>query len=501
MTAIPSARRLIVAAMARQFAGMVATLVSVPIIAHKLGADALGAWVLAISGTMLLQLSDLGLSTAVRRAIVSGNDEHALRALYRAIKSALIVGGFGVFAARALIGDIDGIAGAPATLWILPIAAWLMAIALPLHSYVLAYGDVVGLAWTRGASSALQIVVTLAALDRVEGLTAPALGVVAGAMGELFLLSAMARRCKPTRVRALPGRVTGEWRVDMRDGAAALVINAAVYASVRIDALVLARLSPLAVVASYCVAGRIVDQSYVLAKQVSSGLLPLFRHQGERVRALELGTMVLTGLVAPGMIALALLGAPLLTLWAGSAGATQIAMIAVAMLGLAALVTAFGEMACSLLTHTGSSAWSGALPVCSGAAVNVLLTLVLAPLVGFWGAALGTVAGALTTVVYVWVRVIRSGLCAPSLLRRLLFRLLQSVSASGVLACLCLPLPATSLWALSACAIITMGGLSVAIRVRVFRFSRGLLQAGASYWPAPATARPMGKREAHEPTA
>ena len=112
MPAISSARRLIVAAMARQFAGMLATIVTVPIIAHKLGADALGAWVLAMSGAMLVQLSDLGLSTAVRRSILGGDDERALRSLARAMKSAVIVGGFAIFFARFLIGEIDGVAGA-----------------------------------------------------------------------------------------------------------------------------------------------------------------------------------------------------------------------------------------------------------------------------------------------------------------------------------------------------------------------------------------------------
>jgi O-antigen/teichoic acid export membrane protein len=464
MKPVPSARRLIVAAMARQFAGMLATIVTVPIIAHKLGADALGAWVLVISGAMVVQLSDLGLSTAVRRAIVAGDDERALRSLSRALKSALVVGFAGVFFARFLIGDVEGVGGASAALWILPIAAWLLAIALPLHSYVLSYGGVVGLAWTRGASCVVQVALTLAALHWFPGLVAPALGVLAGALIEIVLLVWLALRHKPATRRATLKLVASDWRSDLRDGSAALMINAAVYATVRIDALVLARISPLAVVASYCVAGRIVDQSYVLAKQVSSGLLPLFRHEEERYRALQLGTTVLTGLVTPGMIALALLGGPLLVLWAGSAGATDIAMIAVALLGFAAILAAFGEVACSLLTHTAGSAWAGAVPVSLGAAVNVVLTLILAPIAGFWGAACATILGAATTMSYVWIRVARSGLPDRRMLRRLTFRLAQSASTSGVLACLCLTLPKTTSWALLGCTIVTLAGFLVAIR-------------------------------------
>lgn len=468
MKAIPSARRLIIAAMARQFAGMLATIVTVPIIAHKLGADALGAWVLAISGAMVVQLSDLGLSTAVRRAIVAGDDARALRSLRRALTSAIIVGGFGIFAARFLIGNINGVAGAPTAVWMLPIAAWLMAIALPFHSYVLSYGGVVELAWTRALSGVVQVLLTLAALHWLDGLAAPALGVLAGAVVELALLAWLAMCQKPETPQESAAPAAGEWRTDMGDGSAALLINLAVYASVRVDALVLARISPLAVVASYCVAGRIVDQSYVLAKQVSSGLLPLFRHPGERSRALELGTTVLGGLVAPGMIALAVLGGPLLALWAGSSGATEIAMIAVALLGLAALLSAFGEVACSLLTHTASSAWSGAVPVCSGACVNVALTLGLTPLWGFWGAALGTLAGAATTMSYVWYRVIQSGMADRALLTRLVGRLVPSAMVSAVLACLCLPLPKTTAWALLSCVIVTLGGLAVALRPKIF---------------------------------
>lgn len=448
--------------MARQFAGMLATIVTVPIIAHKLGADALGAWVLAISGAMLVQLSDLGLSTAVRRAILAGDDQRARRSLARALKSAVVVGFIAIFGARLLIGDIDGIAGAQALLWLLPIAAWFMAIALPLHSFVLSYGGVVGLAWTRVLSCVVQVALTLAALQWFDGLTGPALGVLAGAFVEMLLLAWMAfhvRSGVSTR-----STVENEWRIDMHDASAALLINAAVFATVRIDALVLARISPLAVVASYCVAGRIVDQSYVLAKQVSSGLLPLLRHQGQRARALELGTTILIGLVAPGMVALAVLGAPLLTLWAGSAGASDIAMTSVALLGVAAATTAFGEMACSVLTHTGKSAWSGAVPVSSGAAVNVVLTLSLAPLVGFWGAALGTLAGAGTTASYVWFRIVRGGLADLSVLALLLRRLLKSASASAVIACLCLALPNSTMWALVGCVLATLGGLVVALQ-------------------------------------
>jgi hypothetical protein len=161
---------LIIAAMARQFAGMLATVVTVPIIAHQLGADALGAWVLVVSGAMLVQLSDLGLSTAVRRAVLAGDDERALRSLARAIKSAVVVGGLAIFIARFLIGNVEGVAGIEAVLWMLPLAAWLMAVALPLHSYVLSYGGVVGLAWTRIVSCAIQITLTLAALQWLDGL-------------------------------------------------------------------------------------------------------------------------------------------------------------------------------------------------------------------------------------------------------------------------------------------------------------------------------------------
>jgi O-antigen/teichoic acid export membrane protein len=489
MAAVSSARRLIVAAMARQFAGMLATIVTVPIIAHKLGADALGAWVLAISGAMLVQLSDLGLSTAVRRAILAGDDQRALRSLARAIKSAVMVGGLAIFVARFLIGEIDGVAGAEAVLWLLPLAAWLMAIALPLHSYVLSYGGVVGLAWTRVISCAVQVSLTLAALQWFEGLAAPALGVLAGALVELCFLIWMTSRIKPEIAhRAIIGN---EWRSDMNDASAALVINAAVFATVRIDALVLARISPLAVVASYCIAGRVVDQSYVLAKQVSSGLLPLLRNQDERARTLEIGTTVLTGAVAPGMIALAILGAPLLSLWAGAAGATEIAMISVALLGLAAIAAAFGEMACSVLTHTASSAWSGAIPVSCGAIVNVVLTLCFAPSFGFWGAALGTLAGAFTTATYVWYRIIRSALADRALLAVLLRRLLLSTVVSASIACLCLALPETPIWALLGCGIVTLGGFGVALQFGRHRVNNSERSA-TSTWKKTPSANPIG---------
>ena len=89
MTKSDSTRQLVVAAIARQIASMLATFLTVPIIARQFGADSLGAWTLIVSGGLLLTLSDLGLSTAVRRAVLAGNDRHAFRALKRALVTAM----------------------------------------------------------------------------------------------------------------------------------------------------------------------------------------------------------------------------------------------------------------------------------------------------------------------------------------------------------------------------------------------------------------------------
>ena len=93
----------------------------------------------------------------------------------------------------------------------------------------------------------------------------------------------------------LPDRATGaEARRAFADGSAGLAIAFAGTLAVRIDLLVLVRHAPLAAVATYGIALRAVDQSYLLAKQTSSALLPRLGARAERSEMVTLGTACLS---------------------------------------------------------------------------------------------------------------------------------------------------------------------------------------------------------------
>ena len=437
---------------------MLATFVTVPIIARQFGAASLGAWTLIVSGGLLLALSDLGWSTTVRRAVLAGNDGHAFRALKRALFTAMCVGATLVPIAKFLIGDVDQILGAVTATWILLSAYWLLALTLPIISYVISYGGLVRLAWLGGLSSFVQIGMTILLLSYVDGLIAPALGVLAAGLIEFIgaCIFASAYWSPPTA----PG-VSNDLSGDLVDSSAAFSIDLTTYLFSRLDTIVLSRFTSLTVVASYAVAARMVDQAFILAKQVSTGVLPKLRARERREHTLEVGTLLITGLVGPGMVALGILGSPLLVLWAGEAGGTRVTFLTTLILGSAAVVFAFAEVACSLLVHTQRTAWYGAIPVLVGGLVNVALTLVLTPLMGFLGAGLATVVSAMVTVTMVWQRVVVS----KSLSRARVFRLVVhamigiGVAVMIALAARALPISHTVLHALIASAFTTLGGL------------------------------------------
>ena len=104
-------KALMLAAFARQAGSIAAALVTVPIIAHGLGPDALGAWALLISAAMFMQLGDLGMANAVRRAVIAGREGHACRAIRRSRWALATVGAVLALVIPLLIGDLGSVRG------------------------------------------------------------------------------------------------------------------------------------------------------------------------------------------------------------------------------------------------------------------------------------------------------------------------------------------------------------------------------------------------------
>jgi O-antigen/teichoic acid export membrane protein len=196
-------------------------------------------------------------------------------------------------------------------------------------------------------------------------------------------------------------------RVALDEGGATLAINLAYLAALRLDVLILARTCPIAALAGYAVGSRAVDQSFVVAKQTSAAMLGRLWRPGERARRTIEGTWMIGATVAAGMAALMHDGRPLLRAWVGPSADAAGAASALLWLGIAATFAGTSEIACATRTLTSKSAWSAALPIVVGSAVNVALSLALVGPIGASGVAAATAVGNAVVAIWTW-RALRS---------------------------------------------------------------------------------------------
>ncbi|HJL03816.1 MAG TPA: polysaccharide biosynthesis C-terminal domain-containing protein [Polyangiaceae bacterium LLY-WYZ-15_(1-7)] len=459
-----SSRRASLADMAagvlRQLAATAAGLVIVPLVGHRLGAEALGLWALLGTAAALPGLADLGLTTAVQRAIVAGERarSHALVGL--ALRTNALLAPLVALALFPLLVAVPptpraGELHLAAALVLL--AAGLTALAAPFRGVAIARGGLRPLARARALAAALQVIAATLGLVLAESLVAPAAALLLFALVEGALVVRIARTLDPA-LPLLPAapRAPGARRAAFRDGAAALAIHFAGVLALRIDLLVLVRAAPLAAVAAYGVALRAVDQSYVLAKQTSAALLP--RLGAAPREAIRLGTGVLTPLVAAGMLAIALLGAPLLESWAGGGLAPADLAVPLALLAFAATWTGAQEMACVALTYASGSAWRGARPVIAGAVLNAAISLSLADRLGVWAVAGSTVAGAALTALLSWRAARRAFGWSRGEVAEALAPGAAALAVALPLAAALRPLAAGPLGAALACGLVTLAG-------------------------------------------
>jgi O-antigen/teichoic acid export membrane protein len=398
----------ILAAGLRHASSIVAGILTVALVARVLGPDALGAWAMMATMGLLMSLCDLGLTTAVHRAAVAGDPGTTRRMVGLALLATVILSPIAALGSYAFLRDIPGaspelLADASRALVLVLAGGVTGALAAPYRAFVVVRGGMQALARARALAALLQVIVTAVGLSLSSSLLAPALGMLLGLSveGALTLRAALAIDRELPRRPLLPAS-GAELATALRDGSASLAINLAGAAAIRIDVFILARVAPLAVVAAYGVASRAVDQSYVLAKQASAALLPRLGDPKQRDRATDLGTAVLGGLGASGLVALALCGTPLLVAWAGPVAAAPPATIALSLLALAAVVMASVEVASSTVTLGARTAWSAAIPIVLGAAVNVLISVTGASSLGVWAVAGGTLVGNLLLAVLMW---------------------------------------------------------------------------------------------------
>jgi O-antigen/teichoic acid export membrane protein len=402
--------RELIAGGGRHIAAALAGLLIYPLIARALSAELLGAWALLSTAGFLLALSDLGLTTAVQRAAVTEDHARARRAVALALVVVSAVAPTFAALSYFFLIDVPGLASAVgpsarAAAAVVLVAGAVSALAYPYRGFVLARGGVAAIATARAASSIVQLLVTLGAVFIERSLLAPAAGYLAGSLADLALTRRAARAIDPA-VTAMP-RLTAAWQetvAALRDGAAALVINIAVSVAVRVDVFVLSRVAPLAAVASYGVAGRAVDVSYLLAKQSTVALMPRLGDPSRRETAVRVGLGLFAGVIAAGMIALALAGQPLLVAWVGPVAEGPLTARVLALLAAAAIFQSATDVPASMLTLSGRTAWASAVPIAIGGAANISISIAGAPYYGIWAVAGSTIIGNAITSVLVWWR-------------------------------------------------------------------------------------------------
>jgi O-antigen/teichoic acid export membrane protein len=273
----------------------------------------------------------------------------------------------------------------------------------PFRGFVIARGRVTTAANARLWASIVQVIVVVAGVALPPTLMVPAVGLLAGQLLECWITLRAARDLDP----ALPlgprwPRARAEVMANLRDGAASLTSNAATTVAGRVGILVLARVAPLADVASYGVALRAVDQSYGIASQSTAALMSKLGDPRTRAAALRHGTLVYAGVVASGMAAIAIVGQPLLVAWVGDVAATHVTAVTAGLLGIASAVLATQEVASVMLLVAGRTAWEAATPKAVGALVNLTIALVAAPRFGIWAVAGGTLVGNVAHVLLAW---------------------------------------------------------------------------------------------------
>jgi len=396
---------------ARQIGAFAAQMFTLPVIAHYLDGDRMGAWALLGATGFMIGYVDLGLATAVQRSAVT--EEHARTRRFVGLSILIQLLLLPVVLTVAYLYFVD-IPGAPrdvkdeaAVAALLVLAGGsMLGLGQPYRMFVLARGGVRQVANARTIAAVCQVSVLLGGfLGYGMHLVVPAAGLLTQNAID-FLLTARAAHGMDPSIPFGPRRPRdrSEAGAAFRDGGAAFSLNLAVSAAIRIDLFVLSTVAPLALVGTYQVAGRAIDMAYTIAKQT---IVAIMRELGKpelRERAVRIGTGVFAGVVTSGMAAVVLVGQPFLVAVFDEHAAGHEAAIVLALLGSAAMIMSLYEVASSMVMLGGRTAWECAVPIIVGSVLNLAISIGFAPYYGVWAVAGSTVVGNVVILVLMWWR-------------------------------------------------------------------------------------------------
>ena len=457
----------IASAMGRHLASAVSGIVTVAVVARVLGANRLGAWSVIGAAAFLVGLADMGLSTPLQRSALTGDAARTRRifgfalAVVSLASPALVLGAF-VVVLRTLSSP-ELARGEVVTAAAIALAGGLVgALGFPVRALLLVRGGVRHASASRAVGAVVQLVLTVGLTPWLRTLAAPSLALAVALVVETALLVSASRALAPDLLRGPSLRLErGELRAVAIEAGAPLATNVMVSLVQRLDVLVLAAIASLDVVAGYAVASRACDQGALLAKQTTNALAGRFGDLRERANAIRVGTAVMGVLASAVLVPLAVLGTPVLAMWAGPVAASPAIHRVLQILAAAGVVISAGIVAASALELTGRSPWLAARPTLVGSTVEVVVTTLGARHGGSAAIAFATVIGNAVVLGLVWRSAAAMLGWSSRDVARVVAPAVASTLASLVVALGLAPFAEGALAAFVACAVAGAAGVAV----------------------------------------
>ena len=379
--------------------------ISTPLVLRALGTPAYGAYALVGGLVAYLAIADAGVGTTTSNRVArfaARGDRDALRSLLgTSFWIFCAAGAAGLVVAVVLALQLAQLFTVPASLLgpaqlalVLLALGQGLGVPLSLNSLVLIGVGRLDVTAVRTMlfstlSSIAQVVVAKAG-GGVAGVAGVSSGF--GLLGALYLWRQVRRRYPDVRISPSAGSVA-EGKDLVRTGSRNLVISVAGMLAFTSDLTIIGALEPLAAVAAYALASKLVSYVRLLSSRLTDVLMPVYAHGDslgldERQRSVfAAGTTLSLGLAIPMTLCCVAFGNDLLATWLGHVPAGTASVLTV--LALASLAQLPGHNCFVLLTALERTHVLLRLSVVSSL-VNVALSVALTIRLGIVGPALGS---------------------------------------------------------------------------------------------------------------
>jgi O-antigen/teichoic acid export membrane protein len=386
-----------------QVYGVVISIISIPILVHGLGLSAFGLYMLSNVLTSYWLFLDLGLTTTLIWAVAKHHARRDKEGLEKIIGTAFtVMTGLGLVAGSALallvILGIDRFLHLPAALvadarFVLGLTAVSLASNLSMAVFYCVPQGLQRLDLTAKRNVVLATLSTagqIAAIQLGGGLRwVVGIGVGVNLLGLVAFMLVTRHLLPGCSIRPRLDR----WAVRELAGFSSMKLIGQICTQIvfQLDRVILAAFLPIEALAFYSVPLSIAQRLIFLQSAVGGAFFPAaaamhHSHEPDRVRELYLHALKLVSIVIlPIVVLMALLGHPVLELWLGTAFADRSSDI-LTLLAIAFGATSIFGVSALAADATGHVRLTSAFAVIS-AAINLSLTLLLVPRLGAIGAA------------------------------------------------------------------------------------------------------------------